>query len=144
MCSLPSFLGLRGTRRLVATAGPKTPSLLPHPRRAGSDEVDVDPHEQEIGPGSAPLILLDVDHSPRALLHPSHAPFYEVEGLTRLRERVRPGGIFGLWSADATDGEFLERLDGVFDEAWVETIRFFNPHVGAEDVNSIYYGRRAE
>ena len=90
------------------------------------------------------VILLDVDHSPRALLHPSHAPFYEVEGLTRLRERVRPGGIFGLWSADATDGEFLERLDGVFDEAWVETIRFFNPHVGAEDVNSLYYGRRAE
>lgn len=90
------------------------------------------------------LVLLDVDHSPRALLHPSHASFYEVAGLTRLKGHLRPGGIFGLWSADAADGEFLERLDGVFDEAWVETIRFFNPHVGAEDVNSLYYGRRAE
>ena len=90
------------------------------------------------------LVLLDVDHSPRALLHPSHASFYEVAGLTRLRELVRPGGIFGLWSADATDGDFLERLATVFDEAWVETIRFFNPHVGAEDINSLYYGRRAD
>ncbi len=90
------------------------------------------------------VVLLDVDHSPRALLHASHASFYEIEGLTRLEEHVRPGGIFGLWSADATDGEFLERLASVFEEAWVETIRFFNPHVGAEDVNSLYYGRRAD
>ena len=90
------------------------------------------------------VVLLDVDHSPRALLHASHAAFYEAAGLARLRGLLRPGGVFGLWSADATDAEFLERLDGVFDEAWVETIRFFNPHVGAEDVNSLYFARRAD
>lgn len=90
------------------------------------------------------VVLLDVDHSPRALLHPSHAPFYEKEGLARLQTRIRPGGLFGLWSADVTDGPFLERLAVVFDEAWVETVRFFNPHVGAEDVNSLYYARRVD
>ena len=39
--------------------------------------------------------------------HPSHAAFYEAAGLARLEQRLRPGGLFGLWSADATDGEFL-------------------------------------
>ena len=123
---------------------PLDPPLGADPRtRFEEDDVFA-----RLGPGgdetTYDLVLLDVDHSPRALLHASHASFYEVAGLTRLRELVRPGGIFGLWSADATDGEFLERLATVFDEAWVETIRFFNPHVGAEDINSLYYGRRAD
>jgi spermidine synthase len=123
---------------------PLDPPLGADPRtRFEEDDVFV-----RLGPAgddaTYDLVLLDVDHSPRALLHPSHAAFYEAEGLARLEQRVRPGGLFGLWSADATDGEFLERLASVFDEAWVETIRFFNPHVGAVDVNSLYYGRRAE
>src|SRR5215204_4843112 len=30
-------------------------------------------------------VLLDIDHSPRHLLHPSHAPFYTAAGLASLR-----------------------------------------------------------
>jgi spermidine synthase len=114
-------------------------------RRTTFREADVFVHLGAEGDDATwDVVLLDVDHSPRALLHPSHAGFYETAGLTRLRARIRPGGVFGLWSADTTDAEFLERLDGVFDEAWVETVRFFNPHVGAEDVNSLYFARRAD
>lgn len=88
------------------------------------------------------IVLLDVDHSPRAWLDPSHAVFYEVDGLRRLATRIRPDGVFGLWSADAPDPGFLERLEEVFESAWAETVRFFNPHVSAEDVNTIYVARR--
>jgi spermidine synthase len=88
------------------------------------------------------LVLLDVDHSPRALLHPSHAAFYEVEGLERLRARLRVGGVFGLWSADAEDGAFLARLQRVFASARAERVTFHNPSVGAEDVNTVYVACR--
>ena len=34
-------------------------------------------------------MLLDVDHSPRHLLSPAHAPFYSAVGLARLATRLR-------------------------------------------------------
>jgi spermidine synthase len=83
-------------------------------------------------------ILVDIDHSPRAHLAPAHAGFYEVEGLRTARRRLAPGGVFALWSADAPDGEFLARLDAVFDRAGAETVEFENPSVSATDLNTVY------
>ncbi len=45
-------------------------------------------------PDRCHAVLVDIDHTPRHLLHPSHAAFYEPEGLRRLTRRVRPEGVF--------------------------------------------------
>ncbi|MEO7944253.1 MAG: spermidine synthase, partial [Marmoricola sp.] len=44
------------------------------------------------------VVLLDVDHSPRHLLHPRHGAFYTAGGLTELTAILAPAGVFGLWS----------------------------------------------
>jgi len=48
-------------------------------------------------------ILVDIDHSPRHVLHPSHAAFYTVAGLRQLSRHLQPGGIFALGSDDSPD-----------------------------------------
>src|SRR5258708_9173597 len=49
-------------------------------------------------------VLVDIDHSPRNLLHPSHAALYTPDGLDRLSGHLPPGGGFALWSDDPPDG----------------------------------------
>jgi hypothetical protein len=47
-------------------------------------------------PGHAfDAILLDIDHTPDALLHNGHADFYSEKGMIRLKAFLRPGGVFG-------------------------------------------------
>src|SRR5476651_922952 len=45
-------------------------------------------------------VLVDIDHSPRDLLHPRHAALYTPEGLKKLAGHLNPGGVFALWSND--------------------------------------------
>lgn len=87
------------------------------------------------------LILVDIDHSPEAHLHAAHAHFYGVDGLRHLTRHLEPGGIFALWAGAAPDPEYLERLGGAFPEAWAQVVRFYNPHVDREDVNTVYLAR---
>ena len=50
-------------------------------------------------PGRAfDAVLVDIDHSPDALLDAGNAAFYGEAGLTRLAAHLMPGGVFGLWS----------------------------------------------
>ncbi len=72
-------------------------------------------------------ILVDIDHSPEALLDAGNASFYRPEGLRRLAAHLRPGGVFGLWSNDRPDAAFTARLAGVFAQARAETVTFHNP-----------------
>ncbi|MCX6934841.1 MAG: spermidine synthase, partial [Verrucomicrobia bacterium] len=60
-------------------------------------------------------VLLDIDHSPKNLLHNRHASFYSADGLRRLAEQLLPNGIFALWSDDPPDDEFLANLSEAFD-----------------------------
>lgn len=87
------------------------------------------------------LILVDIDHSPEALLHRAHAEFYTVGGLRRAKRNLEPGGVLGIWAGAAPDAVFVERLREVFAEAWTEDIRFHNPSVDREDVNTVYLAR---
>src|SRR5829696_3529740 len=48
-------------------------------------------------------ILVDIDHSPKNVLHPSHSALYTVEGLTRLSAHLHPGGVVALWLNDPPD-----------------------------------------
>ncbi len=89
-------------------------------------------------------VLLDVDHSPRHVLHESHAPFYTVDGLTRMRERLRPGGALGVWSDDPPDEEFMGRLGEVYTDVAGRVVTFPNPYTRGESSCSVHLARRAQ
>jgi spermidine synthase len=89
-------------------------------------------------PGQVDAVLLDVDHSPRHVLHPSHAALYTAAGLRRLADRLRPGGVFALWSDDPPDAPFLAELDAVFAAAAAHVVAFPNPLTAGESTNTVY------
>jgi spermidine synthase len=72
-------------------------------------------------------ILVDIDHSPEALLAPQNASFYSDEGLAGVARHLKPGGVFGLWSNEAPDDAFTARLARVFTTARAEPVTFHNP-----------------
>jgi spermidine synthase len=83
-------------------------------------------------------VLLDIDHTPRHVLHPSHAAFYTPAGLLRLRRHIHPGGVFALWSDDPPDDDFLAVLAEVFDTAAAHVVTFPNPLTRGKSANTIY------
>lgn len=87
-------------------------------------------------------VLLDIDHSPEALLDESNAALYTEQGLGRLARHIKPGGVFALWSNEPPEPRFTDRLGKVFDETRAEPIRFFNPIQNNEACNTIYSARR--
>jgi len=86
-------------------------------------------------------ILLDIDHSPRALLNDSSQSFYTVESLTRMARQLKPGGMFGMWSNDPPDDSFLTVLDEVFVAPEARVVSFYNPFQNREASNTIYLAR---
>jgi len=83
-------------------------------------------------------VLLDIDHSPRHLLHPSHAPFYTAAGLASLRRLLRLGGVFALWSDDPPDPDVETVLAEVFDRTESHVVDFPNPLTGGTSANTVY------
>jgi spermidine synthase len=88
-------------------------------------------------------ILLDVDHSPRNVLHPSHAPFYESEGLRQLASHLLPGGVFALWSNDPPDERFHIALSDAFAYRETHVVTFSNPLRHREENSTLYVARNA-
>ncbi len=83
-------------------------------------------------------VLVDIDHTPRHVLHPSHAPFYEVTGLRRLRDRLHPGGVFALWSDDPPDADYVAVVEQAIGPCEAHVVPFPNPHTGGEAANTAY------
>ena len=105
---------------------------------AGSD-LGFDPDD----PGRRfDAVLVDIDHTPRKVLDPSHADFYTVEGLTGLRGHLREGGVFALWSDDPPDTGFVAVMDQVFDRSDANVVEFDNPYTGGESSNTVYLAWR--
>jgi spermidine synthase len=86
-------------------------------------------------------VVVDIDHSPRHLLHPSNADLYQPAGLRRVAARLRPGGVFALWSNDPPDQEFVAALEQSFAQARAEVVRFDNPLQQREATATIYLAR---
>jgi spermidine synthase len=84
------------------------------------------------------VVLLDIDHSPRQLLHPDHARFYSPDGLTRLRNGLTAEGVFAMWSDEGPDDDFLAVLAAVFPAARAEVVAFDNPLTGGASTCTIY------
>ena len=85
-------------------------------------------------------VIVDIDHSPRHLLHPSHASAYEPDGLRRVAAHLRPGGVFALWSNDPPDAAFEAVLADVFSGVRTEVVGFRNPIQGGTSTNTVYLG----
>ena len=90
------------------------------------------------------VILLDIDHSPQALLDDRSRGFYQPEGLHNLLAHLRPGGVFALWSNEPPDPAFTQRLGSVFATAWAEPITFDNPLQGRPFTQSVYLALASE
>jgi spermidine synthase len=88
-------------------------------------------------------VLLDIDHSPRNLLSPAHAAFYEPDGLRGLATHLHPGGIFALWSDDPPDNAFLSALDTVFASSLAHVGKFPNPLLDRESASTVYIACKA-
>ena len=87
-------------------------------------------------------MLLDIDHSPQNLLHPSHGAFYTPDGLVRLAAILAPAGVFGLWSDDPPDPDFVALLDEVFTRSATHVVSFANPLTGGESASTVYIASR--
>ena len=141
----PRVRTLQVVEALPAVIGWHERGLLPH-----ADELTGDPRTRlvegdffamELPP--CDVVLLDIDHSPRHVLHPSHAAFYTRTGLQRLHDRIAPGGVFALWSDDPPEEAFLTLLREVFLLAEGHLVAFANPLTGGRSSNGVYVARRA-
>lgn len=84
------------------------------------------------------VVAVDIDHSPRHLLHPGHAAFYTADGLRRMTRHLYPGGVFALWSNDPPDRAFTDTLGQVFATSAAHVVTFANPVRGGESANTVY------
>jgi spermidine synthase len=87
-------------------------------------------------------ILLDIDHSPRALLNQSSASFYSVEPLSRMARQIKPGGCFAMWSQDPPDEPFERVLKELFVDVESRVVEFFNPFQNGMSSNTVYLARK--
>ena len=92
-------------------------------------------------PRQLDAILLDVDHTPRHVLHPSHLHLYTEEGLRELAGLLRPEGVFALWSDDPEDADFVGTARGVFASVAAHEVLFDNPLTGGSSSNTVYVAR---
>lgn len=108
-------------------------------RMSAAPEAGFDPQ----APGRRfDAILVDIDHSPDNLLHPSHASLYDAAGLTQLAEHLRPDGVFALWSNDPPDPTFETLLARVFGAVQAHVVAFENLHGDDEVSNTVYVGTK--
>jgi spermidine synthase len=85
-------------------------------------------------------VLVDIDHSPDALLDAGNAGFYGEAGLKRLTAHLKPGGVFGLWSNEVPDAAFTARLARIFSDARAEPVTFHNPLQDKPFTQTVYLG----
>ena len=83
-------------------------------------------------------ILLDIDHSPSALLNAANASFYQTDTLTAMAKQLRAQGVFALWSNEPPADDFTAKLKTVFASVETHIIRFYNPFQNNEATATVY------
>lgn len=87
-------------------------------------------------------LLVDIDHSPSHHLAPGGEGFYTPRGTARMARRIREGGVFGLWSNDPPEEDYLDVLRAVFTDVEAHVVAFWNPLQGRDSTNTVYLGTR--
>lgn len=87
-------------------------------------------------------VLLDIDHSPKHYLDEKNESFYSAEGLNFLRNQIKTGGAFALWSDDPPDKDFTKHLESVFENVCAHKIEFANPYTNSTSINSVYVAHK--
>jgi spermidine synthase len=83
-------------------------------------------------------VLLDIDHSPTHWLNEGNSSFYSEESLNKLANKILPGGIFGLWSNDPPDEDFMVLLNSVFEKSESHIVSFPNLYEDKESSCTVY------
>ncbi len=104
--------------------------------------VSVDGFDRQVPGRQFDAVLVDIDHSPDALLDAGNASFYGEAGLARLAAHLRPGGVFGLWSNERADDGFTARLSAVFADARAEPVTFHNPLQDKPFTQTVYLANK--
>ena len=89
-------------------------------------------------------VLVDIDHAPDNLLHPSHAVLYTARGLRSLSAHLKPGGVFALWSNDPPEPAFEARLAEMFGAVRSHVVSFENLSGEEEVSNTVYVGTKKD
>jgi spermidine synthase len=83
-------------------------------------------------------VLLDIDHTPELVLNESNRSFYSPKGLASVRNQLKPGGTFALWSDDPASEKVTALLRDAFGTAEAHNIEFPNPYTRSNSVNAVY------
>jgi len=94
--------------------------------------------DPETGVDKVHAVLLDIDHTPSYWLNPENSRFYSTESLNAMKAKIYKGGVFGLWSDEAPDAEFVAILESVFEKVETHMVYFPNPYTGEKSSNSVY------
>ena len=87
-------------------------------------------------------ILIDIDHSTTHFIADTSAGFYSAEAIAAITAKLKPGGVFALWSTDAEDAAFVPALGQSLIDVRVERVEFPTPYREQPAFNLIYLGRR--
>jgi len=87
-------------------------------------------------------ILIDIDHSTTHLIDDASAGFYSAKAIAAITAKLKPGGVFALWSTDAEDADFVAALRQSLIDVRVERVEFATPYREQPAFNLIYLGRR--
>lgn len=88
-------------------------------------------------------ILIDIDHSTTHFIDPASASFYSSSTISAVTDKLRPGGIFALWSTDEVAPSFLEAMRESLDEVCAQRVEFVTPYREKPAFNIVYLGRRS-
>ncbi len=105
---------------------------------AANTNFDGSASDPEKDPDKVHAVLLDIDHTPSYWLNPENSRFYSTESLNAMKAKIHKGGVFGLWSDEAPDAEFVAILESVFEKVETHMVYFPNPYTGEKSSNSVY------
>ncbi len=83
-------------------------------------------------------ILVDIDHTPSHHLSTGNESFYGPAGFGRVRDQLKPGGVFALWSDDPPDADFEALMRESFATVVAHVVSFPNHYTGGESACTVY------
>jgi spermidine synthase len=83
-------------------------------------------------------ILVDIDHTPSHHLAAGNERFYGPAGFGRVRDQLKAGGVFALWSDDPPDAGFEALMGDSFESVVAHVVSFPNHYTGGESACTVY------